>query len=164
MISSNFKKRLNTSLFLFLILILIFKYNFLLAFTLIVLGVLAIIEFLSILKKIFKNKLFLFLYNSIFIIYIFIFCILFFYFSNFNELKILLFIILLGCVASDIGGFIFGKIIQGPKLTKISPNKTISGSLGSLIFCSLIVISLMYYFTFKLNLKILIVSLIISIA
>ena len=49
-------------------------------------------------------------------------------------------------------------------MTKISPNKTISGSLGSLIFCSLIVISLMYYFTFKLNLKILIVSLIISIA
>ncbi len=164
MISSNFKKRLNTSLFLLLKLILIFKYNFLLAFTLIIFGVLGIIEFLSILKKIFKNKLFFYLYNSIFIIYIFIFCILFFYFSNFNELKILLFIILLGCIASDIGGFIFGKIIQGPKLTKISPNKTISGSLGSLIFCSITILTLMYYFTFKLNLKIFIIGLIISIA
>ncbi len=162
MISSNFKKRLNTSLFLFLILILIFKYNFLLVFTLIVLGVLGIIEFLSISKKIFKNKLFFYLSNTIFIIYIFILCILFFYFSNFYELKILLFITLLGCIASDIGGFIFGKIIQGPKLTKISPNKTISGSLGSLIFCSTIVLTLMYYFTLKLNLKIFIISLIIS--
>ena len=87
MISSNFKKRLNTSLFLFLILILIFNYNFLLVFTLIVLGVLGIIEFLSISKKIFKNKLYVYLSNTIFIIYIFILCTLFFYFSNFYELK-----------------------------------------------------------------------------
>ena len=164
MISSNFKKRLNTSLFLFLILILIFNYNFLLVFTLIVLGVLGIIEFLSISKKIFKNKLYVYLSNTIFIIYIFILSTLFFYFSNFYELKTLLFIILLGCIASDIGGFIFGKIIQGPKLTKISPNKTISGSLGSLIFCSTIVLTLMYYFTLKLNLKIFIISLMISAA
>ena len=40
------------------------------------------------------------------------------------ELKIILFILLFGCIASDIGGFIFGKIFKGPKLTKISPNKT----------------------------------------
>ena len=37
------------------------------------------------------------------------------------------------CVFSDIGGFTVGKIIKGPKLTKISPNKTISGSIGSVI-------------------------------
>ena len=147
MISSNLKKRLNTSLFLFLILILIFKYNFLLGFTLIVLGVLGIIEFLSILKKILKKKLFFYLSNIIFIIYIFTFCTLFFYFSNFYQLKTLLFIILLGCIFSDIGGFIFGKLIQGPKLTKISPNKTISGSIGSLIFCSMIILSLIFFLT-----------------
>jgi phosphatidate cytidylyltransferase len=35
---------------------------------------------------------------------------------------------------SDIGGYVFGKVIGGKKLTKISPNKTISGSLGSFIF------------------------------
>ena len=164
MISSNLKKRLNTSLFLFLILILIFKYNFLLGFTLIVLGVLGIIEFLSILKKILKKKLFFYLLFIIFIIYIFTFCTLFFYFSNFYQLKILLFIILLGCIFSDIGGFIFGKLIQGPKLTKISPNKTISGSIGSLIFCSMIILSLIFFFNVKLNLTIFIISLIISIA
>ena len=48
-------------------------------------------------------------------------------------LKIILFIILLICISSDIGGILFGKIFKGPKLTKISPNKTISGSLGSFV-------------------------------
>ena len=38
------------------------------------------------------------------------------------------------CVCSDIGGYFFGKTIGGKKLTKISPNKTISGSMGSFIF------------------------------
>jgi phosphatidate cytidylyltransferase len=37
-------------------------------------------------------------------------------------------------IMSDIGGLVFGKIFKGKKLTKISPNKTISGSIGSLIF------------------------------
>ena len=37
------------------------------------------------------------------------------------------------CVNSDLGGFFFGKIFKGKKLTKISPNKTISGSIGSFI-------------------------------
>ena len=43
-------------------------------------------------------------------------------------------IILCICICSDIGGYIFGKAIGGKKLTKISPNKTISGSIGSFIF------------------------------
>ena len=38
------------------------------------------------------------------------------------------------CISSDIGGYIVGKNIGGKKLTKISPNKTISGSLGSFFF------------------------------
>ena len=44
-----------------------------------------------------------------------------------------MFIILI-CVSSDIGGFIIGKLFKGPKLIKISPNKTYSGSIGSYIF------------------------------
>ena len=38
------------------------------------------------------------------------------------------------CFFSDIGGYIIGKLIGGKKLTKISPNKTISGSIGSFSF------------------------------
>ena len=37
------------------------------------------------------------------------------------------------CVFSDVGGYVFGKTFGGKKLTKISPNKTISGSIGSFI-------------------------------
>ena len=43
------------------------------------------------------------------------------------------------CVLTDLGGYIFGKILKGPKLTKYSPNKTYSGLLGS-FFLSLLLI------------------------
>ena len=37
------------------------------------------------------------------------------------------------CIATDIGGYIFGKILKGPKLIKISPNKTYTGVVGGLL-------------------------------
>ena len=40
-------------------------------------------------------------------------------------------LVILICVSSDVGGYVFGKIFKGPKLTKISPNKTYSGMIGS---------------------------------
>ena len=42
-------------------------------------------------------------------------------------------LIFLICISTDIGGYIFGKILKGPKLTKISPNKTYAGMLGGFI-------------------------------
>tara|TARA_B100000902_G_C27092255_1_gene804460 strand:- start:351 stop:770 length:420 start_codon:yes stop_codon:yes gene_type:complete len=48
------------------------------------------------------------------------------------------------CIFSDIGGLIFGKIFKGKKLTKISPNKTISGSIGSFIL-SLTLVPIFYF-------------------
>ena len=54
--------------------------------------------------------------------------------GNSNESLIFLIITLLICFCSDIGGFVVGKIVGGKKLTKISPNKTISGSIGSFVF------------------------------
>ena len=42
-------------------------------------------------------------------------------------------IILLICILTDIGGYIFGKILKGPKLTKISPKKTYSGLIGGFL-------------------------------
>ena len=50
------------------------------------------------------------------------------------------FIVLTICVSTDIGGYIFGKIFKGPKLTKISPNKTYSGMLGG-YFLSIIFVN-----------------------
>ena len=49
------------------------------------------------------------------------------------------------CIFSDIGGYVSGKLIGGKKLTKISPNKTISGSLGSFVF-SIAIFYLWLYF------------------
>ena len=54
--------------------------------------------------------------------------------GNKYESAIFFIIILSICIFSDIGGYVFGKVIGGKKLTKISPNKTISGSFGSFIF------------------------------
>tara|TARA_Y100000389_G_C17041321_1_gene308286 strand:- start:68 stop:466 length:399 start_codon:yes stop_codon:yes gene_type:complete len=48
------------------------------------------------------------------------------------------------CICSDIGGLIFGKTFKGKKLTKISPNKTISGSIGSFLL-SLLLIPFFYF-------------------
>lgn len=48
------------------------------------------------------------------------------------ELNFFLFIILIS-ISTDIGGYIFGKFLKGPKLTKISPKKTYSGVIGSLL-------------------------------
>ena len=80
----------------------------------------------------------------------------FFFFSNFAQFKIILFILLLGCISSDVGGFVAGKIFKGPKLTKISPNKTVSGSIGSLIFTCVIISISFYYFVGIISYNILI--------
>jgi phosphatidate cytidylyltransferase len=164
MISKNINKRIITSLMLFFLIFLISKYNLILAYSLIVLGTLSILEFLDLTKKIIKSKFQFFISNFFFIFYIFIFCFMFFFFSNFFQLKLILFIILLGCIASDIGGFIVGKTIKGPKLSKISPNKTISGAFGSLILTALVMTCLVFFLTKNFNYIIIILAVIISIA
>ena len=163
MTSSNLTKRIMTSLTLIFLVLIMFNINYFLVFSLLIIGTLSIIEFCSITKKIFTNKVYILFSNFFFIRYIFLFCILFFYFSNLIILKIILFTLLLGCVASDIGGYITGNLIKGPKLTKISPNKTISGAIGSLIFTSLLILSLYYFYTNNIKPSLLIVCLTTSI-
>ena len=147
MISKNFKKRIFTSLFLLSLFILMFVFNEILIFTLIIFGVLSIVEFIDITRKTFNRVLVLIISNSIFVIYVFMFCIITVYFSNILYLKIIFFSLLLSCITSDIGGYVFGKTFKGPKLTKISPNKTVSGSIGSLILSCLTFSISIYFFT-----------------
>jgi len=76
--------------------------------------------------------------NKSYKIYGFLFLIISFY--TFYELSVEvfgIFFVILICVSTDIGGYIFGKIFKGPKLTKISPNKTYAGMIGG-YFLSLI--------------------------
>lgn len=163
MISKNLKKRINTSLFLLVLIILMFQLKYFTVFSLLVLGVFSILEFMKITHLTSKKKLLIYFSNTIFIIYISIFCFFFYFFSSFYLLKIILFSILFCCIASDIGGYIFGNLIKGPKLTKISPKKTISGAIGSLIFTIIILILSIYYFTENFTYKIIFVGLITSI-
>ena len=146
MISNNLKQRVFTSLVLLTFVFLIFSFNIFLIYFLIIMGVLSILEFIQIINIIFKNKFRRILINLFFIIYIFIFCILFFLFSNLEGLKLILFILLLSCVSSDIGGYIFGKIFRGPKITKISPKKTYAGAVGSFLFTLIIMYLFSFYF------------------
>ncbi len=163
MIENNLKKRIFTSIALLLLTLLFFISKFVLVYTLIVLGALSIMEFTNLVNKIYKKPQFIFFSNIVFIIYIFLFSFFFFYFSNIFQLKILLFLILAACIASDIGGFIVGKALKGPKLSKISPKKTISGSFGSLLFASLFFSVGFFYLTNTTSIKIFLVGLLTSV-
>ncbi len=164
MITNNLKKRIFTSLLLFFLFFLIYNFNFFLIYSLIVLGVLSLIEFYNAINKIIKSKLLILSMNSFFSIFVSIFCYLFLFFSFNAQLKLILFIILLGCISSDIGGYLFGKTFGGPKLTKISPNKTIAGSVGSLLISATTVFVLFFIFFGIYSLNILFVGLITSLA
>ena len=164
MISTNLKKRLLTSLLLFFLFFLIYNYNFFLIYSLIVLGVLSVIEFYNVTNKIIKSKLLTLSINIIFVLYVTVFCYLFLFFSYNDQLKLILFLILLGCIFSDIGGYLFGKTLGGPKLTKISPNKTIMGSIGSFMFSAITIFVLTYFFFQVYSLNILFVGLVTSLA
>ena len=75
---------------------------------------------------------------------VFGFLFLIFSFYTFYELSLglsLVFFIILICISTDIGGYIFGKIFKGPKLTKISPKKTYAGMIGG-YFLSLICLTI----------------------
>ena len=66
------------------------------------------------------------------------------------------------CVATDIGGYVFGKIFKGPKLTKISPNKTYAGMIGG-YFLSIFFISLYFdYINYKVTITLFVTTILIS--
>ena len=56
--------------------------------------------------------------------------------------KFIIIFLLIICISTDIGGYIFGKLIGGKKLTTISPNKTYSGACGS--FISALILGYLY--------------------
>jgi len=62
-----------------------------------------------------------------------------------ESFKLFLFIVVI-CISTDIGGYIFGKIFKGPKLTKISPKKTYAGVIGSFLLSLVTGLSFIHYF------------------
>ena len=103
-----------------------------------------ILSFYEIIKNT-KNLLFIFFSNILLVLSFYSF-----YFLRGNdELSLIVLLwILISTFLSDIGGYIFGKIFKGKKLTKISPNKTYSGAAGSIIlsFLSLPIVNFLQTF------------------
>jgi len=145
--SQNFLKRLITSIFLLSLLIfIIFSHQNIFILSILLLGLLICFE---------ANKLFTKLLNNMdskkssptnkinfkfIMLNIITFCYIFFIFCNLSyeihrlESPIFFLYLISICFCTDIGGYVFGKIIGGKKLSKISPNKTISGTIGSFFF------------------------------
>ena len=90
-------------------------------------------EFINLFKRIWKKKSIIIfpIILSFFFLYLFIFTA---YKIRIEEGAVAILFVLGICIFSDIGGYIIGKSIGGKKLTKISPNKTVSGSFGSFLF------------------------------
>ena len=139
------KKRIFTSLLLLMGLSLMYFYVFILIGALILIGIICWIEFYSMISKIFyndtlKNKVLRFFFKALSLFYLS--CTIFFilYVKSIKpEFQMFIIYSLLVSITSDIGGFTFGKFFKGMKLTKISPNKTVAGALGSFFFSIMLI-------------------------
>ena len=138
--NKELQKRIITSIFLLSLLILMSLYTFVLIISLVVIAIIAWIEFYSLIHKIFinnnfMNKIFRFFFKAISLLYMSLLVYLIMI-PKINDkfFEIIIIYSILISIMSDVGGMLIGKIFKGKKLTKISPNKTISGSIGSFIF------------------------------
>ena len=143
--NSNIKKRILTSVILISLLIGMFYYSYIMIVSLIIIAIISWIEFYALISKILKKntlkeKFFRYFYNTLSLIYLSgLVYLIFAIETEYYNLKIYLLYSVLVAILSDIGGLFFGKIFKGKKLTKISPNKTISGSIGSFILTTLLI-------------------------
>ena len=165
---SNLKKRILTSIFLISLLIGMFYYSYIMIVSLIIIAIISWIEFYALISKILKknnlnDKFFKFFYKALSLIYLSgLVYLIFAIESEYSTLKIYLLYSVLVAILSDIGGLVCGKIFKGKKLTKISPNKTISGSIGSFIFSTLLIPFFYKTYIDQNLLNILLITIIIS--
>ena len=175
--SQNFLKRSITSIILLsLLLFANYSHQYIFVLSIFILGSIICVESNNMFSKLvmpqyLRKNTSIKKFNSKFLILNLItFCYVFFVFCNLSyqiyglEGPTFFLYIISICFFTDIGGYIFGKIIGGKKLSKISPNKTISGTIGSFIFS---IIPLIYflntnYLDLELNLNNVLFSLLVS--
>jgi phosphatidate cytidylyltransferase len=168
--SIELKKRIITSIFLLSLLFVMFSYSYILIISSIIIGLISWIEFYALISKIVKkndskSQILRFLYKSISLLYLsgLVFFIIFAKLINSNLYLIFSYSLLIA-ILSDIGGLVVGKIVKGKKLNKISPNKTISGSLGSFMFSLFLIPFFLEHFYDYNILTIILFTIIISFA
>ena len=175
--SQNLLKRIITSIILLILLFFInFSHQYIFIISILLLGIAICIEANSIFSRLIslqsvKKNLLSKTFNPKFLILnIITFFYIFFVFCNLSyeihksEGPIFFLYIISICFLTDIGGYIFGKIIGGKKLSKISPNKTISGTIGSFIFSivPLIIFLNLGYLNLKFDLDNILLCLLVS--
>jgi len=174
--SQNFLKRIITSIILLSLLFFInFSHKYIFILSILTLGMFICIESNRLFSKLLITKKtknsFLNRYDGKFLILnIITFFYIFFIFCNFSyeihksESPVFFLYVISICFFTDIGGYVFGKTIGGKKLSKISPNKTISGTIGSFILSivPLILVSNFNYLELEFNLKNVLFCLVIS--
>ena len=148
---TNFNQRLITSLFLFIVVFFSLSNNYVLLITLAIVGWLSFFEIYNLSTKIFlsKNKIFFILLISLIYLIFFLIIIFSFLTPEITAYKLIFIYFLLTCIFTDLGGYCFGKVFKGKKLTKISPNKTYSGVLGSYFFTIVLYIFFLINFNFE---------------
>jgi len=145
--SQNLLKRIITSIILLILFFFInFSHQYIFILSILLLGIVICVEANKIFSKLIssrtlkKNSLSKSFNPEFFILNVMTFFYIFFVFCNLSyeihklEGSIFFLYIISICFLTDIGGYVFGKLIGGKKLSKISPNKTISGAIGSFIF------------------------------
>jgi len=165
---NDLKKRILTSVLL-LLLFFFFNFTFFFKLGLIIIALLIFLEFKNIFKKIlFKSEntnIKFFTLNIFAFIYIF----LIFTISSIElhdkigSSFLFLFVISI-CILSDVGGYIVGKSIGGKKLTKISPNKTISGTIGSFMFSLISILFFKNFFSINLDIGVSLITFVLMVS
>ena len=121
-----FKRILSSIILLPIVIFFIIKGSFLFNSLILICSIISLYEWQLMSKG--KN------YNIFGLIYIIASFYIIYLLRNHGDAQYLFFLlILIICISTDIGGYVFGKIFKGPKLTKISPNKTYAGMIGAFL-------------------------------
>ena len=123
---SNFKKRFFISLLAFPLIYILLYQKTLFNILIVIIFLFCLYEWIKIFKK--KNNIFFF---GLIILFVFLISLIRIY--NFEDYNLIFLWLILITWLTDLGGYFFGKLFGGPKLTKISPNKTWAGAIGSII-------------------------------
>jgi phosphatidate cytidylyltransferase len=153
---SNFKKRLCVSLLAFPLIYILLYHKALSNLLILIIFLFCIFEWIKIFKK--KNALF---FLGLVVLFAFLLSLLRIY--NFEEFNLPFLWLIVLTWLSDIGGYIFGKIFGGPKLTQISPKKTWAGVIGSIILSQLAFLIFFLNSNYKFNITIIFMQLFLSI-
>ena len=153
---SNFKKRLIVSLLAFPLIYILLYQKVLSNLLILIVFLFCIFEWVKIFKK--KNAIF---FLGVIVLFAFLLSLLRIY--NFEEFNLTFLWLIILTWLSDIGGYIFGKLFGGPKLTQISPNKTWAGAIGSIILSQFAFLIFFLNSNYKFNITIIFIQLFLSI-